>query len=239
MSRVVVVLFFLFGNVIASGLDQLILPEIKNDEFYWAIYQIAKNEPIQTILEIGASSGEGSTEAFVTGMMENASSPKLFCVEVSKTRFKALQERYAKIVNVKCYNVSSVPVEAFPSEAELMEFIKYVPFPQESGLSVMGFHWLRQDLEYIRKSGVPQRGIELIQLENNIQTFDVVLIDGCEFTGKSELDLVYGAKWILLDDIRTFKNYYNYKRLVGDPNYTLIEENRNVRWGYAIFKRIK
>ncbi|MBW4431333.1 MAG: hypothetical protein KME28_06295 [Pelatocladus maniniholoensis HA4357-MV3] len=42
-------------------LNRLIPPEIKNDEFYATIQIIAREEDIKTVLEIGSSSGEGST----------------------------------------------------------------------------------------------------------------------------------------------------------------------------------
>ncbi|MBF0227704.1 MAG: hypothetical protein HQK76_19830, partial [Desulfobacterales bacterium] len=48
-----------------SELYSVIPPEIvKNDGFYEAIKKIASSEDIKTILEIGSSSGEGSTKAF-------------------------------------------------------------------------------------------------------------------------------------------------------------------------------
>jgi 2-polyprenyl-3-methyl-5-hydroxy-6-metoxy-1,4-benzoquinol methylase len=112
-----------------------------------------------------------------------------------------------------------------------------------SDTSLRGFRedevvgWLQQDIEYVENSQLPQRGIELIKEENSIEFFDLVLIDGSEFTGEPELDLVYGAKYILLDDIRAFKNYNNYQKLKVDPNYELIEMNYFVRYGYAIFKK--
>ncbi len=37
-----------------SALDKLIPPEIKNDEFYAAIKQMATEQDIQTVLEIGS-----------------------------------------------------------------------------------------------------------------------------------------------------------------------------------------
>ena len=61
---------------IESQLNYLIPPEIKNDEFYVAIQKICKEEDIETVLEIGSSSGGGSTEAFVTGLRENQQNPK-------------------------------------------------------------------------------------------------------------------------------------------------------------------
>ena len=72
---------------------------------------------------------------------------------------------------------------------------------------------------------------------HQIDYFDLVLIDGSEFTGIEELNRVYGAKWILLDDIRAFKNHYNYHRLSKDPDYQLIEENHTLRNGHAIFTK--
>ncbi len=81
-------------------------------------------------------------------------------------------------------------------------------------------------------------GIEWIREENGIEDFDMVLIDGSEFTGKAELDLVFGAKYILLDDICTYKNWNNYKELVLDSNYKLLMEDHYLRNGYAVFVRI-
>ena len=78
-----------------SALSQVIAPEIKSDEFYQLIKHLSATERLDTVLEIGSSSGEGSTEAFVTGLSQNPGSPKLFCIEVSKPRFSELQQRYS------------------------------------------------------------------------------------------------------------------------------------------------
>ena len=80
--------------------------------------------------------------------------------------------------------------------------------------------------------------LQKIKQENNIELFDLVLIDGSEFTGNAELDEVYGAKFICLDDINTFKNYKNHHELLSDLNYELVVENSSVRNGFSIFRRI-
>ncbi|MFK0730674.1 MAG: glycosyltransferase family 4 protein [Gloeotrichia echinulata HAB0833] len=220
-----------------SELNRLIPPEIKNDEFYAAIQRIAREENIKTVLEIGSSSGAGSTEAFVTGLRHNPHKPTLFCMEVSKTRFAELKNRYKNDSFVKCYNISSVAVDKFPSDMEVLNFYNSTKtnlnaYPLET---VIG--WLQQDIDYVKNSGVSEDGIKIIKQENNIDYFDLVLLDGSEFTGSLELDEVYGANFILLDDIITFKNYKNHKRLLADPNYVLIVENYCVRNGYSIFKK--
>lgn len=224
------------NKITDSELNSLIPPEIKNDEFYAILKKIAKEEDIKTVLEIGSSSGEGSTEAFVTGLRENPNKPILFCMEVSITRFADLKKRYENDFFVKCYNTSSVSIKKFPDEQEVIDFYKNTQtnlnfYPVERVII-----WLQQDVEYVNQSGVPDEGIQKIKQENKIDFFDLVLIDGSEFTGNAELDEVYGAKYLCLDDINTFKNHKNYNRLLNDPNYLLIVSNKNIRNGYAIFK---
>ncbi|MBW4558381.1 MAG: FkbM family methyltransferase [Trichormus sp. ATA11-4-KO1] len=219
-------------------LNCLIPPEIKNDEFYVAIQKIAREENIRTVLEIGSSSGEGSTEAFVTGLRENPNNPQLFCIEVSKSRFNELKKRYENYNFVNCYNVSSVKIENFPEEQEVIDFYNNIQNNLKLYPLDIVLNWLKQDIEYVSQSGVSESGIEKIKLEHNINYFDLVLIDGSEFTGYAELNEVYGANFICLDDITTFKNYQNHQRLLADKNYILIYQNTNVRNGYSIFKKI-
>ncbi len=220
-----------------SQLNFLIPAEIKDDEFYFVLQKIVQTEDIQTVLEIGSSSGEGSTEALVTGLRYNQNKPLLFCMEVSKNRFIELSKRYENTSFVKCYNVSSVALEKFPEEQKVIDFYQSTQtnlnaFPIET---IIG--WLRQDIEYLNASCVPTEGIQKIKEENKIDVFDLVLIDGSEFTGIAELDEIYGAKYICLDDINTYKNYENLHRLLNDPDYVLINSNQTLRNGYAIFKR--
>ena len=220
-----------------SELDHIIPPEIKDDEFYFLIQKLSQEEDIRSVLEIGSSAGGGSTEAFVTGLGNNRNNPRLFCMEISKPRFAELQKRYINRDFVACYNVSSVPISKFPADTELSCFYSTTKTALNNYTLERVTGWLRQDIDYVHSSGVPTNGIELIKQENGIDLFDMVLIDGSEFTGKAELDEIYGAKFILLDDINGFKNYHNRQRLIADPHYTLVQENMNTRNGYSIFRR--
>jgi FkbM family methyltransferase len=222
-----------------SELDRLISPEIKNDEFYLIIQKIAREENIQTVLEIGSSSGGGSTEAFVTGLRENPNHPSLYCIEVSQPRFTELSLRYRNDRFVKCYNVSSVPVDKFPDRQQIINFYHNTPNNLKSYPVEQVLDWLRQDIDYVNNSGLCGDGIARIKQENQIDYFDLVLIDGSEFTGSAELAEVYGAKYIFLDDITTYKNYDSHRRLLADPNYTLLAENTALRNGYSVFKKIE
>ncbi len=226
------------SNVTDSELNYLIAPEIKNDEFYSAIQRLAQRSDVRTVLEIGSSSGGGSTEAFVKGLRRNPNSPRMFCMEVSQARFAALKACYDNDSFVHCYNVSSIPVSNFPTAAEIEAFYDKYQTPLKNFPKQQVVGWLQQDIDYITATSVPDDGIQRIKAENQIDCFDLVLIDGSEFTGNIELDEVYGAKFILLDDICTYKNYFSHRRLLADPNYALIAQNTSLRNGYSIFRKI-
>jgi len=228
---------FLFISSWIFGLDYYIPPEILNDTFYEKIIDLSSRPTVKNILEIGSSCGEGSTSAFLRGISKNQSKPRLYCVEVSKTRFEILQSSYQNHPQISVYNVSSVPLRDFPKKKDVVNFYK----KYDSRLRNYALHevlqWLEQDIRYLTTSGVNQNGIETIKKENGISCFDIVLIDGSEFTGEAELKYVYGAKYILLDDILAFKNYFNYKKLLQDCNYKLIAEDLNLRNGWAAFEK--
>ena len=220
-----------------SDYEQTIPPEILNDEFYRVMRTLAATAPVDTILEIGSSTGEGSTRALVEGIRENPLRPRLFCMELSRPRFQQLVQRYGQEPQVKCYNISSVPLDRFPTEADVIDFLR----SRKSKLNRVPLkevlRWLRQDIRYIRRMGPSEHGIRRIKEENGVQRFGMVLIDGSEFAGPAELDEVYGADYLLLDDIATFKNMGNHERLGSDPTYKAIASNPELRNGYAVFER--
>jgi hypothetical protein len=218
-------------------LDNLIAPEIVHDRFYAAIGWLSQWEDLRTVLEIGSSAGAGSTRAFVEGLSRNPNHPILYCIELSLPRFEKLGEMYAGHGFVKCYNASSVPPERFPSEEAVANFYHSHRGPLNNYPLDRVLDWLRQDIDYIAASGAQQNGIQLIKTENLINTFDMVLIDGSEFTGEAELDEVYGAKIICLDDTKTFKNYGSRHRLINDPSYQLIIDEGSLRNGFSVFCR--
>ncbi len=220
-----------------SDYDHTIPPEILNDEFYELIRTLARTASIRTALEIGSSNGAGSTRAFVEGLHDNPDRPLLFCLEVSRQRFKELVLRYAGDAQVRCYNLTSVRLDRFPTEAAVVDFYN----SHQSKLSRIPLRevlrWWRQDIRYVGRLPEAQDGIRIIKDENHVDQFGMVLIDGSEFTGSAELEDVYGAHYILLDDIGTYKNFGNYERLLADPDYSLSSCNRTLRNGYAVFKR--
>lgn len=222
-----------------TSLEHVIPPEIKGDDFFRAIVRVASTPGLGHILEIGASGGAGSTEAFVAGILQNPDPTVLHCIEVSAARYEALVKRWTGRDFVRCYRVSSVPVDAFPSPAEVEQFhrtvnSKFSTFPLKQ---VLG--WLEQDVRYVESQDIETSGIRMIRESNGIGHFGAVLIDGSEFTGVAELREIYGAQFILLDDICTYKNHANLVALSADPAYRLVETSEKPRNGYAVFERVR
>lgn len=218
--------------------DGLIPPEITNDRLSRAIVEVAATPGVHEILEIGSSSGAGSTEAWVLGALRNPVCPRVHCIEVSTVRHAALAERWQDHPFVHTYNVSSVPLESFPTPDDVTAFYRGVRSKlRRTPLDVV-LGWLQADLAYVSEHGLSGDGIGQIMAQHGLAGFDAVLIDGSEFTGTAELDVVYGAGFILLDDTRTFKNWENTRRLEADPAYRLVRKNRWTRNGFAVFERL-
>lgn len=222
----------------ASQLDRLIPAEIASDSFSEIIEDVASTEGVHEILEIGSSAGDGSTAAWVRGALRNAVRPRLHCIEVSSERHAALVERWGAQEFVHCHHASSIPVERFPSAEEIERFYLEVPSRLRDFDLATVLGWLRQDLDYLRDHALSSAGIAQIKDRYSIDTFDAVLIDGSEFAGRAELDEVYGARFLLLDDTETFKNWENSRRLHADPEYRLIYADPDTRNGFAVFERV-
>jgi hypothetical protein len=208
--------------------------EIKNDALYDALLKWSADPSVETILEIGSSTGDGSTQALLAGLAQNRSKPRLYCIEAVTERFNELKRRCGGTPNVFCYNVSSVSREDIVPDAIVDE---YHAASRVHPATDLVKSWRQKELAYIGDANIAENGIELIKKQHKIEKFDMVLIDGSEFTAHAELDAIYGAKVIFLDDICSLKNHYNVIRLIYDSHYHLIEANPKLRNGYAIFLR--
>ena len=80
-----------------------------------------------------------------------------------------------------------------------------------------------------------------IKVENQVEYFDAILIDGAAFHGRlaigGSLDKeLSGAKFIFLDGINHLYGHQCHSRLLRDHRYVLVAENPGLRNGYGIFK---
>ena len=101
----------------------------------------------------------------------------------------------------------------------------------------MVIDWYYRDYNYAIESGRTYSVINALKDMHAISFFDLALIDGSEFTGMADLQLLIGASYIALDDVNTFKCYKAAQLLSSHPSYKLIYENRSLRNGSMIFQK--
>ena len=198
----------------------------------------SKRSDLKTFLEIGSSSGAGSTQALVNGILEREiSDAQLFCMELSRTSFLNLVKTYEQYPFVLPYNLSSISLSDFPPKEEVVGFYESTKTNLNKYDLNLVLSWLHQDIDYIKTKRLNFCGIDFIKSCNEIERFDFVLIDGSEFTGEAELQHVWGAKVIALDDVNTYKCIAAYVRLSKYYAYKLIAQDLKLRNGYAFFER--
>jgi hypothetical protein len=194
------------------------------------------NDEIKTVLEVGASSGDGSTEALVLALSQ-LENKELYTLEVDQARFAALQERYQQLDWVIPVNKSSVHINEYPTKGQVSDFYNTTltqlnQYPLDFVLS-----WYDQEVEKIQYLGDKLGAIDQIIRDNNIDHFDMVVLDGSPFTGYQEYQKIVGAKIIVLDDIIDIKHHYTQLALRDNKEYECIFCNAALRNGYAIWAK--
>ena len=221
------------------SIEDIIPAEVTNDSFYSTLVEVATRADLKNFLEIGSSSGAGSTQALVNGLLKRPNSDaRLFCLELSRTRFLNLVQTYSGHDFVIPYNLSSVKISEFPTLQEVTHFYQTI----KTNLNLYDLQtvlkWLQQDKDYIAQKKLNFCGLDFIKSCNNIDTFDFALIDGSEFTGEIELQHLWGARVIALDDVNSFKCFAAYIRLTNHYGYKLMRQDLSLRNGYAFFERV-
>lgn len=211
-------------------------PEILNDSFSKKLRCLASRPDVHTILEIGSGSGNGSTMALSAGIQSGRTDQTLWCLEADPERFAELEKNVGGLPGARPLWGSSVMRSSLPSWDKVEAWWRLNPghLLKNYGLEAVR-EWHRCDEEGFRTKR-PEGLISDIMERERLAYFDLVLIDGSEFTGEEELRLVYGSRWVALDDVRTYKNWQNRKILEADPAYVLWAEDLRLRHGYSIYK---
>lgn len=218
-----------------SGLDIIIDPEVnQNTQSYYVIQDYLKKVPVKTIIEIGASSGGGTTEALIKGITSrfHQEGVKIASVEVSRARFKKLKEIYSGLSFFTPYNISSLPLSRFPSEEQVAKFIKETGI--HGGNVEVVLDWLRQDIQYVKDNNFDVNGIQKIKEDFGVEKFDLAVIDGSEFLGDEEFKELPDCDAYFLDDIHVYKNWNSHRILENDKRYVKIFEEK-IRGGSSLF----
>lgn len=217
------------------------VPEIVNDELSRVIEGVVASLQPEMIIEIGSANGMGSTQALLRGRKKGGLEKRcsIFCLEMIPERYEELVSNVRNEPFVVAENVSSVAQKHFLTEEEVDEFIeKHSDF----GIAKIGAEmvkgWLRRDLELIRDKKIKQDWLTQFVLYGKLNRHrSLVVIDGSPFTGLAEYEICKGADVIIMDDIMDIKCWDAYERAKNSGEYDLIQENKNLRNGYAVFRK--
>lgn len=201
------------------------------DEFGQAIIRTVKHYNLQTILEIGSWDGTGSTQCFIEGM-KNFKTPRLYCIEIEPDRYELLKTNTEQYSWITCINQSTLSLQTCLNKD--FEAIWNSPYNKirDNAKKSDVIKWFEHDMKNLQKT---KKGY----LDDDDTVYDGVLIDGSEFFGYSEYNLVKDRTNVLfLDDyFNAFKTNQVARELNESSDWEVIAGNRYTRNGYAIFKR--
>lgn len=211
-------------------------PEIFKDEFSAIIEEVLSNNPIRKIIEVGPSSGEGSTAAILKGQRDK-SRYDFHLIEIDELRFLIVKEKLKNKRNVSVHHGSTIAMTDFPDWDKIKAFYETRATNLNKHTLETVKSWYESDRNKIQNLSQEKLGLLSKIIDGAPHEFDFVLIDGGEFSGLAELELVYGAKFIALDDINSFKCYDAFHLLKNSKEYRVYAENWELRNGFAVFSR--
>lgn len=198
------------------------LGQICNDDFSKDIQLYASNLKYKTFLEIGTWNGLGSTKSFIDGFKHRTDDYIFYSLECNKDKWLDAFKLYTGDNRINILN------EVIWNE-EPADF--YEIFPQCLSNDLYK-HWNEVDLINMKKCSL------FLSRLNLPLVFDVLLLDGGEFTTYYEFQLLKNrCKILMLDDVNVDKCKLIVEEISSDPTWKIIK-HMNVRNGYLIAEKI-
>lgn len=196
--------------------------QISNDKLSSIIYQLSSNRNIKTYLEIGTWNGLGSTKAFVDGFKKRTDDYIFYSLECNKDKSLFAKNLYKN--NNKINILNEVIWNETPDNF-------YKIFPQCLS-NKMYKQWNDVDIINMKKCN------KFLDRKDLPKIFDVILLDGGEFTTYHEFQLLKDrCRLLLLDDTNTDKCKLIVKEIKESNNWIILKEE-NLRNGFLIAKKI-
>lgn len=198
------------------------------DPFGRAIVQTIREYGFETVLEIGSMDGLGSTQVLIEAL-RHAGDPRLVCLEADLQRFQNLAwvvRDLAWVVALRQPSISAASLTPRDFDRDVWGSPhNHLRYPRDIVES-----WWNTTLDEML---IGEAGF----LETNTDSFDVILIDGGEFTGFDDYRLAKDrCRCLMLDDVHhAYKCARAHAELAADPAWRLHWENQHVRNGASIW----
>jgi hypothetical protein len=196
--------------------------QIHNDSFSNIITNYASNLNYKNFLEIGTWNGYGSTRAFSNGFKNRTDDYIFYSLECNKDKCNDAAKLYED--NDKINILNEVIWNEQPENF-------YEIFPQclENELYK---HWNNVDILNMKECDL------FLNRSNLPEIFDIILLDGGEFTTYHEFQILKNrCKILMLDDIYCDKCKLIVEEIKSDSSWKILNVD-NVRNGYMIAEKI-
>jgi len=195
--------------------------QISQNDFAREIEKYSADINNKTFLEIGTWNGLGSTKAFVNALSKRTDNYVFYSLECNKDKVHLAQKLYRNFNNVHILN--EVIWNQTPSDF-------YQIFP-ECKVDATYKRWNEIDILNMQQC-------ELFLTRTNLpDIFDVLLLDGGEFTTYYEFQILKNkCKIIMLDDTNTNKCKLIVNEIKQSNQWNILKES-NERNGYLIAQK--
>jgi hypothetical protein len=196
--------------------------QICNDEFSIEITKYASDLKHNTFLEIGTWNGLGSTRAFSNGFINRNDDYVFYSLECNKDKCEDASKLYS--YNKKIHILNEVIWNEEPNNF-------YEIFPQ-CLTNEMYKHWNEVDIINMKRCNL------FLNRPNLPSIFDVILLDGGEFTTYYEFQILKNrCRILMLDDINVDKCKLIVNEIESDSSWRIIKKEY-VRNGFLIAEKI-
>lgn len=201
-----------------------LLGQINSGRFSEIIKDFAKNKDNKTFLEIGTWNGMGSTKQFIDELVLRLDDYVFYSLECNVEKSLHARSLYSNLTKV--YILNEVLFNIEPENF-------YDIFPQCKTNETFK-EWHKVDMENMKKCNL------FLERDDLPELFDVVLLDGGEFTTYFEFQIIKDkCKYLLLDDINVAKCTKIVEEIKSEPTkWEIIEENKTERNGFLVCKNL-
>jgi hypothetical protein len=206
-----------FQNHINNSIGQINL----NTKFGKLIKKYSEDASVKSILEIGTWNGLGSTRCIIDGLQNRTNDYVFYSLECNTEKSNCAKNIYKNIDNVHILN--EVIINAMPENI-------YEIFPEILKNSDYNY-WNSIDFSNMKDKPL------FLERSNLPEIFDIILLDGGEFTTYFEYQLLKDrCKYLILDDINVLKCKLIVKEIENNLDKWEIIEKDNERNGFLICK---
>ena len=183
------------------------------------ITRLCKDPENKTFLEVGTWNGLGSTRAFVN-VLKDRDDTIFYSLECNAEKVAYAQKFHEGVANVHILN--EVLVHLSPEDV-------YEVFPQA-----------KDDAEFNRWNTIDIANMKECKLFDACEDFDVILLDGGEFTTWHEFQKIKNhVKYLLLDDTNTNKCAKIVEEIKSAPEtWKILEHVTDARNGAMLVQHI-